>query len=111
MARNPIPHVRRAVSYVNNPSERNRTAAFLWIGVALLGLWMLRNKSFPDPRQAATGAVAIGAIVFVGSFVPKVVTWVLIALLAAATLGAAPQLTALLAQLQAKGLSVSLRGQ
>jgi hypothetical protein len=106
--RRSVGHPGRAADYVQRPSQRNLTPAIFWIGILLFGLWWLRNGRPPDARQALTGGLAIGAVVIVGQF-SRIVFWVLVAVLVAAVLGAAPQITGLLAQVQSRGVTVALK--
>lgn len=107
-----IGHPRAAVRFAQqgDVSSSDRIPAILWLSLGLLALWTVRNRQLPDGRQALTGAVAVGAIVLAGTVAPRVVVWLLLALLVAAAVGAAPQLGAIAAQLQSQGVSISRGG-
>jgi hypothetical protein len=89
-------------------SGTDNVPAILWLSLALIALWAVKNGRLPNPASMATLAAAVGAIVLVGSVVPRLAVWALLALLVAASVGAAPQIAALIAQVQAKGVSISL---
>ncbi len=104
-ALHPIRGPQRAVRFVQSPGRASdRTPAILWLTVALIALWSLRNGTLPNVSQALTAAVAIGALVLLGSVVPRFVVWVLLALVVAAALGTSPQLIAFLDRVRTGGL-------
>lgn len=104
-------HPRGAVRFVQSPGRASdRTPAILWLTIALLALWTLRNRAIPDAGQALTAAIAIGAVVLLGSVAPRLVVWILLALVVAATLGATPSLIAYLEQFRTRGATLSWPG-
>jgi hypothetical protein len=92
---------RKAAHFVARPgSASDRIPALIWIGLAILALVSVRQGRFPTPQQAGTMLVGLLLVILAGSIAPRVVTWVLLALLVAAGLGAAPQLMAAAAAAQ-----------
>jgi glucan phosphoethanolaminetransferase (alkaline phosphatase superfamily) len=89
-------HPKNAVKYVANPSQTNAVPAILWLVVALLAVTTLRNKALPSVSTMGAIAVGTAVVVFLGTFVPRLVEWFLLALLVAVSLGAAPQIQAFL---------------
>ncbi len=107
-ALHPVRGPQRAARFVARPSrESDRTPAILWLTIALLALWSLRNGSLPNAAQALTAAIGIGILVLAGSVLPRFIFWVLFALVVAAALGASPQLIALLDDLRRRGATLS----
>lgn len=107
-ALHPIRGPQRAARFVARPTrEADRTPAILWLTLALLALWSLRNGALPNAGQALTAAIGIGILVLLGSVLPRFVFWVLFALVVAAALGASPQLIALLEQIRQRGATLS----
>jgi hypothetical protein len=102
-ALHPINGPKRAVRYVASQHDADRTPAILWLTVALIVLWSLRNGRLPQAGEALIAALGVGLLVLAGSVAPRLVFWLLLALVVAASLGASPQLIAFLEQLRAKG--------
>ncbi len=82
--------------------------AILWLALLLIGVWAVRHGRLPDPRSMATVVAAVGAVVLLGSVVPRLATWFLFALLLAAILGAGPQIAAFISNLASNGVSIAV---
>ena len=82
--------------------------AILLISLGLIALWAVRNGRLPSPQSIAMLAATVGFIVLVGSVVPRLAVWTLLALLVASAIGAAGPLSAIIAQAQASGITVAL---
>lgn len=106
-ALHPVKGPQRAVRFVASPGRASdRTPAILWLTIALLVIWSLRNGVLPNAAQTLTAAVAIGALVLLGSVAPRLVFWLLLALVVAAALGASPQIIAFLDQIRTRGATL-----
>jgi hypothetical protein len=89
-------------------SGSGNVPAILWLALLLIGVWSVRNGRLPDPRSMGMVVAAVGAIVLVGSVVPRVAVWALFALLFASVIGGAPTIAAFVNSLARNGVTLSL---
>jgi len=89
-------HPKNAVKYVANPSTTNAVPAILWLVIALVAVTTIRKGSFPSAGTAGAIAIGTAVVVVIGTMAPRLVEWFLLALLVAVSLGAAPQIQAVL---------------
>ncbi|MHB8420650.1 MAG: hypothetical protein ACYDCL_21470 [Myxococcales bacterium] len=73
-----------------NVGTEDRLPAILWLTLAILALWTFRHGRLPSGPEAALASVAIAGIVLAGSVAPRVVFWLLFAIVIAAVIGGAP---------------------
>ncbi len=103
---------RRAARYytgslTRRPSSSDEIPAMLWLWVAVVALARLRRGEGFAPSSFSASEVAVyggaaGAIIVAGRFLPRAVLLVLVALLVAGVLGAAPVVADALSSAQSR---------
>jgi hypothetical protein len=103
---------RRAARYYSGslsrrPSSSDEIPAMLWLWVAIVALARLRSGEGFAPSSFSASEVTVyggaaGVIVVLGRFLPRAALLVLVALLVAGVLGAAPVVADALASAQSK---------